>query len=288
MRKIIPAVLFVLFSFFLPSSASADSSSDTDGTLAVHFIDVGQGDASLILLPGGKTVLIDTGSPAAGPKLVEYLRALKIKTIDSLILTHPHDDHTGGIFSLLPAFEIKRFYDNGFSNFKSNVYFDYVAAVRRDLSQYSILQAGESLIFDSVRMDALNPLLPPTGKINNDSIVLKLIYKNFKILFAGDVGTRGELRLLKAAPDLNSQVLKAAHHGADDTLSEAFLDVVSPEAAIISAALINRYARPHQRVLDRLSQRNIKTFRTDLQGHIILRTDGKTYSIVTEDQEFIE
>jgi beta-lactamase superfamily II metal-dependent hydrolase len=242
--------------------------------LTVHFIDVGQGDASFIELPDGKNILIDTGSPAAGPKLAEYLRSLHITKINHLILTHPHDDHIGGIFSLLSVFEIDKFYDNGFSNFDSTVYFDYAAAVRENLSKYRILQAGESLTVHNARIDVLNPLLPPTGNLNNDSIVVRLNYKDIRVLFAGDVSTPGELRLLKVSSDLESQVLKVAHHGANDALTEEFLEAVRPEAAILSAALINRYARPHQSIIKRLSERNIKTFRTDLQGHIVLKTDG--------------
>ena len=250
--------------------------------LTVHFIDVGQGDASFIELPDGKNILIDTGSPAAGPKLVEYLRLLQITKINNLILTHPHDDHIGGIFSLLSVFEIDKLYDNGFSNFESTIYFDYVAAVRKNLSKYRVLQAGESLTFHDTKIDVLNPLLPPTGNLNNDSIVLRLNYKDIRIIFAGDVSAPGELRLLKVSSNLKSQVLKVAHHGENDALSEKFLDAVSPETAIISTALINRYARPHQSIIKRLSERNIKTFRTDLHGHIVLKTDGKTFSITTK------
>jgi competence protein ComEC len=250
--------------------------------LTVHFIDVGQGDASFIELPDGKNILIDTGSPAGGPKLVKYLRSLHITKINNLILTHPHDDHIGGIFSLLSVFEIDKFYDNGFSNFDSTVYFDYVTAVRENLSKYRVLQAGESLTFNDTKIDVLNPLLPPTGNLNNDSIVLRLIYKDIKILLAGDVSAPGELRLLKVSSNLQSQILKAAHHGENDALSEEFLEAVRPEAAILSVALINRYARPHQGVIKSLSERNIRTFRTDLHGHIVLKTDGRTFSITTE------
>ena len=276
------AVLLTLISLILSPSVFAGSSRNADGNLIIHFIDVGQGDASFIELPDGNNILIDAGSPAAGPKVAEYLRSLHITKINALILTHPHDDHIGGIFSLLSEFEIDKLYDNGFSNFNSSIYFDYVTAVRRNLSKYTILQAGESLNFHDTRIDVLNPMLPPTGNLNNDSIVLRLIYKDIGVLFAGDVSTPGESRLLKVHSDLKSQVLKAAHHGDNDALTEEFLEAVGPEAAILSAALINRYARPHQSVIDRLSQRNIKTFRTDFHGHIVLKTNGRTFSVATE------
>ena len=282
MNKIIIALLLTLLPFFFSPKASGDAAPGDNANLVIHFIDVGQGDASFIELPDGQNILIDSGGPATGPKLVEYLRSLHIKKINHLILTHPHDDHTGGIFSLLPAFEIERFYDNGFSNFGSSIYFDYVTAVRGKLSKYSILQAGESFALQNTRLEVLNPLLPPTGNINNDSMVIRLIYRDIRVLFAGDVGTTGEFRLLKVSADIQSQILKAGHHGENDALSEEFLEAVRPEAALVSVSMINRYARPHQSVLDRLSRRNIKILRTDLHGHVVLKTDGRTYSIATE------
>jgi len=282
MNKIIIAVLLALFPLFSSPEAAGDSSSGNAADLVIHFIDVGQGDASFIELPDGQNILIDTGGPAAGPRLVEYLRSLHIKKINHLILTHPHDDHIGGIFSLLSEFEIDKLYDNGFSNFSSNIYFDYVTAVRRNLSKYTILQAGESLTFQDTRIDVFNPMLPPTGNLNNDSIVLRLIYNDIRVLFAGDVSAPGEFRLLKVSTDLKSQILKAGHHGENDALSEKFLEAVRPEAALISVSMINRYARPHQSVIDRLSQRNIKILRTDLHGHVVLKTDGRIFSVAKE------
>jgi len=278
-------LFFLSLTFHLLSCLTlvmAGSTTDIDGKLVVHFIDVGHGDASFLELPDGSNILIDAGSPAAGPKLVEYLRALQVRKINTLILTHPHDDHIGGIFSVLSTFQIERFYDSGFSNFDSSIYFDYVAAVRKDLSRYSILQAGESIVSPPVRIEVFNPLLPPTGNVNDDSIVLRLVYNNIKILFAGDAGARGESRILKVYPDISSWILKVSHHGADDALSREFLGAVAPKAAIISVAMISRDARPRRKVLARLSEMNVQIYRTDLNGNIILETDGRTFSITPE------
>jgi len=282
MNKLIVTVLLATFSLFLSDSLSADPSPKSDGNLVIHFIDVGQGDASFVQLPDGNNLLIDTGSPAAGPKLSEYLKSLHITKINHLILTHPHDDHIGGIFNVLSEFSVDALYDNGFSNFNSALYFDYVTAVRKDLSRYNIMQAGESLHIGEVKLEVLNPLLPPIGNINHDSIVLRLKFKNMNIFFSGDLGTPGEQRLLKTSPDLKSQILKVAHHGENDALSGEFLDMVKPETGIISVSLLNKYARPHAAVLTRLSERNIKVYRTDLAGTVIITTDGNTYSVSTE------
>jgi competence protein ComEC len=277
-------IIAFLFLFVLPINVTYSNPSGlkVDNELTIHFIDVGQGDCIFISLPAGKNILVDVGSPSAGPKAVQYLKSLGVKKIDHLILTHPHDDHIGGIFSILSEFKVLNFYDNGFSNFKSDIYRDYIKLVRKDLSRYNILQAGESLLFSNIRIEVLNPLLPPTGDLNNDSIVLRLIYGDIKILLAGDLLQLGERRFLNLRTELTSQILKVAHHGENYSSSYDFLKSVKPEAAIISVSEDNIYARPHQEALKRLTQIGAKIYRTDHSGNIILKTNGRTYSIKAE------
>ena len=286
-KKMKKNILFIIISgFFLLLTTIAAYSNPTaspvNNELAVHFLDVGQGDCTLILLPTGENILIDTGSPSAGPEIIRYLKSMDIKKIDHLIFTHSHDDHIGGIFSILSEFNVLNFYDNGFSNFKSTIYRDYITLIRRDLSKYNILQAGESLLFGKVRIDVLNPLLPPSGDMNNDSLVLKLVYGKIKIFLAGDLGLLGERRLVKGRDELASQILKVAHHGENDASSDDFLKRVKPEIAIITVSTMNQYAQPHQNVLNRLAQVGARIYRTDINGNIIFRTDGNTYTIKTK------
>ncbi|MDP3298224.1 MAG: MBL fold metallo-hydrolase [Thermodesulfovibrionia bacterium] len=276
--KRITAIIFFLLILCATNTAYSDS------LLSIHFIDVGDGDSTLILLHSGENILIDVGSPSAGPRVAQYLKSVGIKEINHLILTHSHYDHIGGIFSILSKFDVLNYYDNGFSNFGSDIYRDYIKLVRKDLSKYKILQAGESLRFNDIRIEVLNPLLPPTGNINTDSIVLKVIYGEVKILLAGDMGQLGERRFLNLKTDLRSQILKVAHHGEDDSTSDDFLKSIKPEEAIISISEVDIYARPHPAVINRLKQAGTRIHRTDLNGNIVLRTDGKTYSIETEKQ----
>jgi beta-lactamase superfamily II metal-dependent hydrolase len=251
--------------------------------LEIHFIDVGQGDCTLINLPDGDIVLVDAGSPAAGPKVVNYLKSIGVDHIDHLIFTHAHDDHIGGIFSLSSEFKTHNIYDNGFSNFFDSIlYEDYVTLIRNDMLKYKILQAGESLPSGSVRIRILNPLLPPTGNLNEDSLVLKLSYGNINILLAGDMGHLGEKRLLQTKIDLNSQILKAGHHGDNNAGSVVFLHRVKPKIAIISVAAENKYAQPGEAALKRLQNSGAKIYRTDKNGTIIIITNGQTYSVKTE------
>jgi competence protein ComEC len=256
--------------------------SQNNRDLIIHFIDVGKGDSTFILLPWGENILVDVGSPSGGVKVVQYLKHQGIKKINHLILTHPHYDHIGGIFYLESEFEILNFYDNGFSNFESEFYTDYVKYVRNNLLKYHILQAGESLNFGKIYIEVLNPQLPPTGNLNTDSIVLRIIYNRIKILLTGDLDKIGEKRLLKSKVDISSNILKIAHHGDNDAASEYFLKNVKPEVAVISISMIDRFARPNQNVLKRLNRIGTKIYRTDLNGNIIIKTDGKSYLIETE------
>ena len=253
-----------------------------DNGLELHFIDVEGGDSIFISLPDGKNILVDAGSPAAGPGLVKYLRSIGTRRIDHLIFTHPHDDHIGGLFNVLSEFEVGNFYDNGFSDFDNPVFGDYIKLVRKGHSKYSVLQAGESLSFGGVKIDVINPLLPLTGNLNNDSIVLRLRYGEISVLLAADMGIPGERRLLNEGTELKSHVLKVAHHGSEKTSSDEFLAAVRPQAAIISVGMDNKYSRPKAETLNRLKNAGTKIYRTDLNGHIILKTDGKTFSLDTE------
>lgn len=282
------SLLLVLMLFlFSACSTTGDVREEAGGPrkykeISLHFIDVGKGDSTLINLPDGGRMLIDAGSPAAGPDLAKYLRSVGVRRIDHLVFTHPHDDHIGGVFNIMSDFEVGRIYDNGFSNFESTIFGDYLESVRSDLSGYRILQAGERLSFGELRIDVMNPMLPPVGRHNDDSIVLSLQYGDIRVLLSGDMGVLGEKRLLKTGVDLKSHVLKVGHHGADDACSEEFLAASAPQAAVITVSEINRYARPEQGALDRLEAAGIKVYRTDRNGHIVMRTDGRSFSLKTE------
>ncbi len=253
-----------------------------DSKMEVHFINAGQGDSTLITLPNGKTILIDTGSSAEGPNIAKYLRSHGITSIDHLILTHAHDDHIGGIFSIAAEFKINSFYDNGLNNFESTAYGDYIKLVRNDLSKYKIIQAGESISTGLVKIKVINPLLPPTGDLNDDSIVLRVSYGGIHIFLAGDIGHLGERRLLKTNQELKSHILKCGHHGDNNAGSHAFLEKIKPETVIISLAADNQYALPHDAALARFRKVDADIYRTDLNGTIVIKTDGKTYSIHSE------
>ena len=276
-------LITVLFISVITACASypAPSTEKAYGLATIHFLDVGQGDSTLFSLPSGEIILVDAGGPSAGPQESRYLKNLVISRIDHLIFTHPHDDHIGGIITLMQEFDVINIYDNGFSNSDSEIYKEYISLIKKDRSIYNILRTGTSLIFGDVSIEVLNPRPPPTGNHNRDSIVMKVNYGNINVFMAGDMESNGERDLLKTSPDLSSQILKVSHHGDSDSTSDEFLKSLSPEIAIISVGKANKYARPHQEVLRRLNSAGSRVYRTDINGDIIMKTDGKGYTIIT-------
>ena len=287
LNKIIALVIASVFFHACSVSNNAytgPSPHKTDSEAAVHFINVGQGDSALIALPDGENILIDAGGPAAGSVIAGYLKSNGINRIHHLVLTHPHDDHIGGVFSILSELEVDNVYDNGLGHVRGPVYRRYITSVRGNFSGYNVLRAGESLVFDKAKLEVLTPMAPFFGIPNEDSIAMRLIYGKIKIFFGADLGARGEKRLVDADKDLRSHVLKVGHHGDRDSCSVDFLSKVLPETAVISVGRGNKYGRPHRELLKRLGDIGAGIFRTDMNGHVILKTDGDTYSVHTGNE----
>ena len=242
--------------------------------IEVHFIDVGQGDAILIKGPDGANALIDTGNLSMGCRVETYLRSQGVSRLKALVITHMHPDHVGGIFGLLPGLEVDKIYDNGIS-LKGNVFWDeYLNLVAELNLPREVLKMDHKLDFGSLFITVLNPFRPFTGNMNADSIVLVLRYGDMRFLMAGDLNFKGEKRLLEKDVDLKSNVLKVGHHGACDSTSEAFLERVVPQIAVISVGLDNPHGYPCQETLKRIEKHVPKVYRTDRDKTIVIRTDG--------------
>jgi competence protein ComEC len=280
-RTVLLITVLIISAITACASYPTQSTGNADRTATIHFLDVGQGDSTILSLPSGEIILVDAGGLSAGPRVSRYLKDLGISRIDHLIFTHPHDDHIGGIFSIIKEFNVINIYDNGFSISDSKIYKEYISLIKKGPSIYNILQTGTSLVFGDVSIEVLNPQPPPSGNHNRDSIVMKVNYGNINVFMAGDLGSKGERELLKRSPDLSSRILKVSHHGDSDSTSDDFLKSLSPETAIISVGKANKYQRPHQEVLERLNRAGSRVYRTDINGDIIMKTDGKSYAIIT-------
>jgi competence protein ComEC len=252
--------------------------------LVVNVIDVGQGDAILVRTPADVT-LIDSGDTPARDKLVAYIKKQGVTTIDNFIVTHPHADHLGGAAVILDNFTVRRVYDSGQTT-TSAIYRQYLTTVGKKNIPFSLLAAGQEIAIGGGTLKVLNPPTPPfpaEAGLNNNSIVVRLVYGSFAMLLAADAEQEAETAMVeKYGAALRSQVLKSGHHGSRTSSSPAFLKAVNPETAVISAGVNNEYHHPHPSLLKRYGDRKIKIYRTDTDGTVTIASDGKTYSVAKE------
>ena len=258
--------------------------------LKVNFINVGEGDCILIEAPDETNILIDGGGTPrsdfdVGSKIViPYLRRKGINKIDLLILTHPHLDHLEGLLPVLRQFKVDAVLDSGFICDVLE-YREFISIIKEKNIPYYQTKSGDNYIFSkNMEMLILNP--PNTSNLDNDSdfnnhsIVVKLYYKKSNFLFTGDIEKETEKRLLVWQNILNSDVLKLGHHGSSTSTTLNFLNKVDPGIAVITVGK-NNFGHPSQKVIERLEDRNIKIYRTDEDGTIIIRTNGQEYWIKT-------
>lgn len=260
-----------------------------DKQLQIHMLDVGQGDSLLIITPENKSVLIDAGLARAGDKVVQALAKYNITQIDLAVASHPHADHIGGMPKVLNAIKVKRFLDSG-QEHPTQTYERLLTTVKDKIGSLIIARTGKNFDLDSgIRLEVLGPSEPLLENVsgsdeNANSVIIKLTYGNFKMLFTGDSEDETEERLLSRNVDLSAQVLKVAHHGSNYATTEKFLDKVKPEVGIISCGEDNDYGHPAPNTLDRLKSANVKVYRTDLEGEITITSDGNNYNVTTEHE----
>lgn len=280
-QKIFPVVLYVILGLLPIAGYSAQSS------LLLHFIDVGEGDAILVELPGRCNFLIDTGNLKTGIDAYKFMVHAGIHHINHLILTHPHLDHIGGVFAVARLLRVSHFYDNGEDlSVQSNTcdtYRWYRELVRNN-TRYSILKKGETLCCPPLTIKVLWPPRPNyTGDWNTNSIVLRLSFGKFHCLLMGDANALTERRLLASRTNLRAQVLKSGHHGAKDATTQAFLSAVYPDTVIISVNKDNIRGYPAQVTLRRIKKAHARILRTDHNGTITIKAyaDG-SFKVLTE------
>jgi len=254
------------------------------GSLKIHFIDVGEGDCILLQIENNKNILIDSGNLSAGYIVKNYLQIKKILRLDCVIITHMHADHVGGIFSILPQIRAGSIYYNGYHP-KNNHFFSELVNLTHNLNiPLKTLKAGDKIEIENAKIEVLSPWESLTGDLNTDSIVIKVNFGKISFLLPGDLNIPGEKRLIDAGINLKSDVLKVGHHGADDSSSEEFIDKVRPKIAVLSVGKNNRYGYPSEEVIERLKEKGIPIYRTDIDGNIIIQTDGNILSIKKENK----
>lgn len=254
-----------------------------DAPFSVHYIDVGQGDSSLVCCDGNY-ILIDAGKSFAGDTVVNYIRNLGIEKLDMLIATHTDSDHIGGFEKVVDEFEIGTFlspaYVKGVS--ESKVYDEILEKLEDKNVSISEAQLNAVYNFGEGVMTVLGPVDIDTKENNSLSTVCRFVYKNSSFLFTGDATKAEENDMIEAGADLNSDIIKIGHHGSKSSSSWDFLYEVSPVTAVISCGADNDYGHPADEILTRLYQLNCGYYRTDVYGTVIISTDGDKYDFKTE------
>ncbi len=247
-----------------------------EDNLTIHFIDVGQGDSTLLEIEDF-TMLIDCGDKNHGDGVVNYLKEKNISELDILVATHADADHIGGCSQVLQQISTAIVWDNGQEK-DTKTYEGFIElAKQKDLK---IIDKGDNIKIPNGYIIALNPDQQNLfSDFNQNSIVLLIIYGKQKFLLTGDCEEECEQRLTKY--QISSQMLKAGHHGSKTSSSQAFSDRVYPQIAIISVGKNNRYGHPHQDVLDRLGQSKINVLRTDKEGTITITTNSESYLVLS-------
>lgn len=232
----------------------------TDAT-EVHFIDVGQGDAAL-LLSGGQAVLIDAGTAESASALVRYLEERGVRSLYAVIASHPHSDHIGGMAAVLSAFPAEHFY-MGPETQNTAAYEDMLDALEAQGVQPAIPADGDTLRLDSgATVTFLGPADDVSAENMNDRSLIALFSTGAEqVLFMGDAEAAAEQSLLAHHPALTCDILKVGHHGAATSSTPAFLSAIQPSVAVISCGVDNDYGHPSDQTLQNLSLAGVDDIR---------------------------
>lgn len=245
--------------------------------LEVHYIDVGQGDATLIMC-GSHAMLIDAGDNSKGTAVQLYLKKQGIEKLDYLIGTHPDADHIGGLDVIITKFDCDRIIMPEIYR-DTATYRDVVTAMEYRGYENTPPVPGTEYLLGDASFTIVSPDRDYGEDYNNASVGLLLKYGNTSFLFTGDAEEEAEKDMLQNKIALKADVLKVGHHGSASSCSPEFLDAVQPSYAVISCGRDNDYGHPHQEVLEALKERDIQIFRTDELGSIVAVSDGKSVSI---------
>ena len=286
------------------SDTATNSKVEAKGQLTISMLDIGQGDAVLIQT-GAKNILIDTGDDKyyedgkkgkENTQLLTELQKLKIDHIDTLVMTHAHADHIGKADKVIAQYGVKELIYNGIPS-TSKYFVNALKAAKANGTQQVKVKAGDVLDFgNGVSFEIVSPTQSLIDEdtadikakkkvdVNNESVVGRLTFGNFAMLFTGDAEGPVEKDMAASyGKKLKCQVLKAGHHGSKTSSTAEFLKLVQPESVVMSLGVNNQYGHPHEALLNRLQKQGVKNiYRTDANGTITIVSDGSSYSITTE------
>ena len=244
--------------------------------IKVHYIDVGQGDSIFIELPNGSCMLIDAGEKECGATVANYIKKQGYSTIDYIVITHPHTDHMGGMQYIIENFNAGKIYMPKASN-NTKAFENLLLAIQNKGKTITEAKAGVNILKET---DLVIDILAPNGQeyesLNDFSVVVKLTYGQHKFLFMGDAETTSEKEI---TADVSADFVKVGHHGSTTSSSSAFVKATGAKYAIIQVGDGNSYGHPKDTILERWKNSGATVLRTDLNGTIVISTNGIEYEI---------
>ena len=254
---------------------------ETDGVFSVHFIDVGQGDCTLIKTDKGN-MLIDAGENGNETAILNYLNEQGVTELEYFVATHPHSDHIGGAAEVISGVNIKNIIMPKLSSSNTpttKTYEKMLLAINNSNANVIAAKPDSEYAFGDVKFIVLSPF-EQDENLNNMSVTLKLTYGSHSFLFTGDAEKEVEEQLLDYGYNLKADVFKLAHHGSSTSNSYEFMDVVNPEFAVISYGVDNSYGHPHDETVEMLEEKNITYYSTAQSGDVVIKVVGD--SLVVE------
>ena len=278
MRKLLPLflILLLLTGCTVQSPETTVPTAAEEDYLSVHFIDVGQADCALLAC-GGEYMLIDGGNTADGAAVRQYLTFMGVDKLELMVATHPHEDHIGGLATVLDYFETETIWTTEitYSNYTVRNFLE--TADRRDVPVVQP-KLGDSFRLGSALVTVLGPVRTDYEDVNDLSLVLMVEFEDTRFLFTGDMELLAEGHMLDhwgESFDWHADVLKAGHHGSYSSSGYRLLREVAPTWAVIPCGYQNEYGHPHESTLSRFRDAEVTIFRLDLMRTVIACSDGQ-------------
>lgn len=277
LKKSISTLILIIILLFTYTNDPIDNGQiEGSENLKVHFIDVGQAEATLITV-GSQSMLIDAGKNSDEELVVDYITSQGIEKLDYVIGTHPHEDHIGGLDAVIDSFDIgKIIMPKQIAT--TRTFEDVLTSIQNKEMKVTTPKVGDTYDLGQGKWTILSPSGENYSETNNSSIVIRLVHGNNSFLFTGDAEVSIEKEILNLGVNIESDLLKVGHHGSTTSTSVKFLDAISPEYAVILVGVDNYYGHPHREIINLLESKNIEILRTDELGTIIFNSDGETLS----------
>ena len=275
------------FSFFVIALfviSTYPFSPDLNEQLQVTFLDVGQGESAFIVSPDGRSLLVDAGSRTqnmfdAGEMVVsKYLFSHGFKSIDTIIASHLHSDHAGGIPSVVENFSVKQVFVSEAEQ-EEMIFHDISRICRMRRTELKVVKENDTIEWRKMKATIFNPVIATSKKAsqNERSLIIMISYGNVRFLFTGDATTAVEEAMIESEKELECDVLKVGHHGSSDASSDSFLARTDPTVCVISVGEHNQWGHPSREVIDRIERSGSILLRTDRDGAISVCTDGRSF-----------